>query len=459
MSRGVGAQRSGDKSSTAVVYCRISDDREGLALGVQRQEQDCRARAKREGLEVTEVYVDNDRGASAHSKKTRPKFQQMLDDIEDGHISTVIAYSNSRLTRRRAEFENLIQLHQRTGVRFLTVVSGDDDLSTADGRMVASIKASVDAAESERISERVRRQVAERAKAGRPHGGRRPFGWRDRVSLDPAEHAVIVECAQRVIEGESLLSIARDLTARGVPRVAAAPAWTPTVLRQMLSSPRMIGYTSRNGEREARGIWEPALDETTWRLLCALFRDPARHAGGHVRTSLLPGLVLCDECRAPMTAGVHGGRQQYICRPCKLWRSRLPVDDYVQTYVIERLRHVRDDPDPPETEGVGGRAEFLRAKIKATKRVFTGDDTVSPDELRDILRELRAELAAEEAKLVPASGVRRRRVLRHVDADEFPSYPLDRRRAIIDVLCEVRLKRQPPGRASFDPDSVVLVKR
>ncbi len=31
----------------AAIYCRISDDREGLGLGVKRQEEDCLALAER----------------------------------------------------------------------------------------------------------------------------------------------------------------------------------------------------------------------------------------------------------------------------------------------------------------------------------------------------------------------------------------------------------------------------
>ncbi len=45
----------------AAVYVRISQDRDGEALGVERQETDCRALAKRRGWEVIEpIYRDND---------------------------------------------------------------------------------------------------------------------------------------------------------------------------------------------------------------------------------------------------------------------------------------------------------------------------------------------------------------------------------------------------------------
>ena len=48
----------------AAIYVRISRDREGAGLGVQRQEQDCRELAERLGWHVVGVYPDNDVSAS-----------------------------------------------------------------------------------------------------------------------------------------------------------------------------------------------------------------------------------------------------------------------------------------------------------------------------------------------------------------------------------------------------------
>src|SRR3954454_22141522 len=161
-------------SRKAAIYCRISDDRNGERAGVQDQERRCRALAKQHGLTVVGApYVDNDIGASTRSrKKSRAAYDQMIHAVEAGEFGVVLAYSNSRLTRRLAELEDLIQLHERTGVVFMTVVSGNDNLSTADGRMVARIKASVDSAEAERIGERVAAARERQAKAGAYNGGR-----------------------------------------------------------------------------------------------------------------------------------------------------------------------------------------------------------------------------------------------------------------------------------------------
>src|SRR5207249_3922881 len=64
----------------AAIYCRISDDRQGHALGVTRQEQDCRALADRKGWPIADVYVDND--LSAYNGKNRPSYRRLLDDIK-----------------------------------------------------------------------------------------------------------------------------------------------------------------------------------------------------------------------------------------------------------------------------------------------------------------------------------------------------------------------------------------
>jgi DNA invertase Pin-like site-specific DNA recombinase len=60
----------------AAIYTRISRDKEGTELGVQRQEQDCRALAERDGLQVVRVYTENDIGASTLSKKRRPEYRR-----------------------------------------------------------------------------------------------------------------------------------------------------------------------------------------------------------------------------------------------------------------------------------------------------------------------------------------------------------------------------------------------
>src|SRR6187549_2686374 len=101
-------------------YVRISSDREGEEQGVTRQREDCEARAAREGWTIVREYVDNDRGASDRSRKPRPAYAAMIEAAERTEFDMILAYSNSRLTRRPMELEGLLRLHARTGVTLAT---------------------------------------------------------------------------------------------------------------------------------------------------------------------------------------------------------------------------------------------------------------------------------------------------------------------------------------------------
>ena len=72
----------------AAIYVRISRDKVGAGLGVERQETDCRELAARLGWAVVEVFADND--LSAYSGKARPRYRTMLEAIRAGHVGAVL---------------------------------------------------------------------------------------------------------------------------------------------------------------------------------------------------------------------------------------------------------------------------------------------------------------------------------------------------------------------------------
>lgn len=53
----------------AVIYVRVSEDKSGEELGVDRQLGDCRALAERRGWQVIDVFADNDTSAAAGKKR------------------------------------------------------------------------------------------------------------------------------------------------------------------------------------------------------------------------------------------------------------------------------------------------------------------------------------------------------------------------------------------------------
>lgn len=154
------------------MYTRISADPEGQELGVSRQREDVQAQMQADGVEVAGEYQDNDRGASTRSAKHRPEYARLLEharrlrtDHPDRDVR-IYAYTSSRLTRKPRENEDLIELAERYGVEYHYLRSPRFDLNTADGRNIARILAANDAAESERIAERVSRTFDQRARDG-----------------------------------------------------------------------------------------------------------------------------------------------------------------------------------------------------------------------------------------------------------------------------------------------------
>ena len=158
----------------AAIYARISEDRTGAGLGVQRQREDCQALAVAQGYRVVEVFTDND--VSAYSGKPRPGYRRMLEAIANDTVDVVLAWHTDRLHRSPLELEEYISLSETHNVSTRTVQAGELDLSTASGRMTARIHGAVSRQESEHKSERITRKAQELAMAGKYMGGARPYG-------------------------------------------------------------------------------------------------------------------------------------------------------------------------------------------------------------------------------------------------------------------------------------------
>ena len=176
----------------AAIYARISNDADGTRAGVERQLADCRKKADDLGWRIGAEYVDND--LSAYTGKPRPEYQRMMSDLADGLIDAVIVYNIDRLTRRPAELEDFAAALEVAKVRDVQFVTGDMDLSTDDGLLMARMLGAFAAKESANIGRRVPTQGRAERLGGTPAPGitatvrlRVRHGHRDsRGSRDPA---------------------------------------------------------------------------------------------------------------------------------------------------------------------------------------------------------------------------------------------------------------------------------
>jgi site-specific DNA recombinase len=289
---------------SAVIYCRISKDTEDKGLGVQRQERLCRELAERDGIAVLDqALVDNDISAYDRRRK-RPAFEQLVDMLRRGAVDGVVTYHIDRLYRRTTDLERLVDIVESTGATVRTVSAGNVDLGTASGRGIARMLGAAAQMEVERLGERVAAKHHELAMKGSAPGGRPPYGYTRAIDADgrargtylvnPAEAAVVRRMADRILEGASLLKVARELTADGIPSREGRP-WHHSTVRATLINPAIVGLRVHRREIAGPGDWTPVLDRATWEAVGAVLKDPARKRTRPARKYLLTGLVFSAE--------------------------------------------------------------------------------------------------------------------------------------------------------------------
>lgn len=342
---------------SAAIYARISSDQPGEGLGVQRQLEDCRALAERLGWVVGEEYVDNDISASQYSSKTRPAYSRMLEDLASGARDGVLVYHLDRLTRRPRELEDFLEVIDAAKMHAVRFVTGDADLGSGDGLLVARIMGAVAAGESAAKSRRVKRKMLQNAQLGLPHGRSvRPFGFEDDGITHRPEEAVIVrELAERFVAGESLRSLCTDLDARGIRTVKGSP-WRTTSLRQMLPNPRMAGLRVHSGEVVGPAVWEPVMSEDLHRRVLATMASRAVSGRRAPRAYLLSGLLRCGKCGGKLFSSRRVDSRRYVCLSgpdhggCgKLTVVAPPLEELITAYALFRL------DSPAVADAIAGR--------------------------------------------------------------------------------------------------------
>lgn len=423
------------------IYTRISDDREGEERGVQRQEDDCRRVAAANGYTIHSVYSDNDIGASDNTtkKKSRTAYEQLIADAKTGKFSCIIAYSFSRLTRRPREFEDLVALHLEHGITFKTCVSGEPDLSTADGLMTARFIASMDAAEAQRISERVRRANRAKAERGEPaKQWKRPFGFmEDAITHHPTEAQLIRDAVDEIIAGASLTSIRRKWEREGIKTSTGGTEWKWAPTWRVLFGWRTAGIReypqqikgSKTRKRApllddhgemVKAAWEPII--TVEQRQAALDRLEQRTRRGERQGKwLLQGLLRCGICgrkmygahmKPPRTSSYSctGSGKTHMAISAEL--VEIQVERVNNRYMLDKaLQGVKTEEQHIEAWSGEQRLADVNEKLDTLEQRFmneTGNGEMLlrlMDKLNEERRTLQKERNEHEAQTVKASEV------------------------------------------------------
>lgn len=357
---------------TAAIYCRISLDRTGAELGVQRQEEECRAFCERQGLEVLEVHVDNDMSATKGLR--RPGFEALFES----KAQVWVAWATDRLVRTSKELLRVIE----AGATVYTVQAGPIDLATPSGRMVGKMLTAVAELEGEQRSARQRSAFAQIAKSGKPRWCRgAPYGHRMDGSLEPAEANLIAEGANEILRGKNLADVAKLWTAGGFLRRNGTP-WTPAHVGRLIISDRLAGLRTYQGKVVGRGDWEPILSEEILRGVRAALKASRRSepqlgrpgTGGSKPLTLLSQIASCANCGSHLKGGPgYRGVPQYVCaaggccKPPREWLDALVFREVVKALPSDPARWPGRTGSGSDDAAARLRGEQSELKVKLTE--------------------------------------------------------------------------------------------
>lgn len=461
----------------AHIYARISSDRGGEGLGVERQIADCEALANRLGWEVVDRFIEND--TSAFSGKARPQYRAMLEAIRSGEVRGILAWHSDRLHRRAADLEEFVTVVERHRVEVQTVTAGNIDLATASGRLIARLLGATAMHEIEHARERMKRAKTQAALDGKHRGGPRPFGYEsDGMTVRDNEAEVIRELTRAVIAGRSLTALSRDLNDRGIP-TSTGRRWGYGAVRDLLVRPRNAGLVSTGrvdhiDEVEIIGDarWPAVLDRETWEAARSILLDPSRRTSqtGNSKKWLGSGIYRCGRCGAPMVVTALGAtparggnrRHYYRCTAsAHLTISQPKADEHVIGVVKALISDPRIaaamTPDSGLLDAERARRLVLTTRLEAFEQDYAKGHLTGA-QLARATATVSQELAGVEDVLTRAlrrctAGA----VVGAVDpAAAFDAAPLDVQRAVLAAVVAVEVEPATGRGSTWAPDRLSL---
>ena len=165
-----------NKQVRCAVYTRKSSE-EGLEQSfnsLDAQREACCAfiqSQKHEGWTVVPDHYDD--GGFSGGTMERPALRQLLRDIQEHKIDTLVVYKVDRLTRSLMDFSKMIEVFDAHGVSFVSVTQ-QFNTTTFMGRLTLNVLLSFAQFEREVAGERIRDEIAASKRKGHVDGRRGP---------------------------------------------------------------------------------------------------------------------------------------------------------------------------------------------------------------------------------------------------------------------------------------------
>lgn len=362
------------------LYCRLSrdDGAEGESNSIANQKKLLTKYAKEHGFTNTKFYVDD---GYTGTNFNRPGFQQMLEDMEMGYISTVIVKDSSRFGRNYLEVGQYTDYYfPEHNIRFIAIndcidsENGEDDFSAF--RNVMNEMYAKDISRKVRSSHRLRGNAGEPL-APPPYGYVKDPENKKKWIIDPDAAEVVRRIFRLCIEGNGNETIARILQddkvlvpqaywqskgmSRGGKKTQPNPyKWCKTTIAKMLGQQEYCGdiinfksYSKsfRNKTRVEnpkenwaifKDVHEPIIDRETWERVQELTKNSKRRKpkNENVKKSIFTNLLYCGDCGHKLWFNINKQNPSirfYSCSNYKGLRGTCESTHYVREDSLEQV--------------------------------------------------------------------------------------------------------------------------
>lgn len=372
------------------IYCRLSkedNDKNGYAESesIQNQRAILTEKAKHEGWEIFDYYVDEDYSGS---DRERPEFNRMINDAREHKFNIVLCKTQSRFARdNKIVNEYVHEKFIEWKIRFVTVV---DNIDTKDmiNKLNSSLIAVFDEYMLDNLSRNIKSTLRRKKEDGQFTGSMPPYGYKK--DEKDKNHLIIDEEAARVVrmifelvaDGYTYKAIAQKFNSEGIPtpkqykllngynvknmyhKYMDTNLWSRDIVRSFVKNEvyignlvqgksRVVNFRTKTKEQTPKtewircvGVHEPIIDIKLWDTVQNIISHRRRSQGDNGVKHPLSGKVFCGVCGGRFYKCKSGGIEYFGCRCARNIgeeicsnSSRIRLD-VLEKYTVSKINEV-----------------------------------------------------------------------------------------------------------------------
>lgn len=346
------------KSDKAVIYVRVSSEKQIENYSLDFQEKSLRRYAQANNIQVMKIFREE--GCSG-TNTSRPAYKEMIEYLEENSIDAILVHKLDRLHRDERNMFNDIKRFRESNIRIIAVADGIDT-SDESATLATAILAAIGANFSRNLSKETRKGLYSAAENCLHTGGKPPYGFKVNddtglLEIDKTTAPAVRKMFELYADGFGISDIIEWLRDNGY-KTSRGNDFKPNAIHELFHNEKYRGcYTwdkslprDSNGKRNAHKYKDSYLkiedgcprivsDEVFYKVQERLIEnaDKAKNRTPD-RYYPLTGMIFCS-CGSVMCGGVSYSKgkryHKYNCNnKCGSQSIRA---DYLEAFVINAI--------------------------------------------------------------------------------------------------------------------------